>query len=203
MANEHQTHQHTFANPGPAALIGLVMACFSLFALTNGKVNGTAAPILACWLVGGGLLQYMTGIMELRNGDMKGGNTFFLFGSFLMFANAISVMTKFILTTKNIPFDPRIEGWAWLGITICVLLWTPAFLRKTTGILFTMMVTLDVALVFLSFLDMGVLDKAVFGTIPGIALLVMAIQAIYLTGAMILNDAFDKTILPIPKPIIK
>jgi hypothetical protein len=31
----------------------------------------------------------------------------------------------------------------------------------------------------------------------------MAIQAIYLTGAMILNDAFDKTVLPIPGPVLK
>jgi succinate-acetate transporter protein len=200
MPNPNQ--QHTFANPAPGALIGLVMACFCLFAINTGKVSSAAAPILACWLIGGGLLQYMTGLMELRNGDQKGGNTFFLFGAFLMFANAFSLLTKYILTQKSLPVDVAIEGWAWLAVTICVILWTPAFLRKNTAILFSMMCTLDVALVFVSFIDIGILDKTIYAPIPGYALLIMGIQGIYLSGAMILNEAFDRTILPIPGPIL-
>ena len=195
--------QHTFANPGPGALIGLIMACFCLFAMNTGKLDSTAAPVLSAWMFGAALLQYPTGLMELRNGDQKGGNTFFVFGAFLCCANAISLMVKYLLTQNGMPFDSRVEGWAWLAITLCVLLWTPAFLKKSTAILFTMMVTLDIALVPLSFVDMGVLDKATFAPVIGWLLLIMGIQGIYLTGAMILNEAFDKTILPIPGPVLK
>jgi len=201
--SNNSTQQHTFANPGPSALIGLVMACFCLFAINTGKVEGTAAPVLACWMVGGGLLQYAAGLMELRNGDQKGGNTFFVFGAFLMFANALSLMTKYLLAQHGMPFDARIEGWAWLGITSCIILWTPAFLRKSNAILCTMVVVLDVTLILISLVDMAVIDKATYGPISGWALLIIGILGIYLTGAITVNEAFDRAVLPIPGPVLK
>lgn len=47
-------HEHVFANPAPAGLIALAMACWTFWAMYTGRVTGDAGPVLACWMVGGG-----------------------------------------------------------------------------------------------------------------------------------------------------
>ncbi|HPC04688.1 MAG TPA: GPR1/FUN34/YaaH family transporter, partial [Syntrophales bacterium] len=59
--------QHTFATPGPAGLAALAVACFGFGAVFLGKVGLGGLPLLAAWLVGGGIVQYTTGVMELKD----------------------------------------------------------------------------------------------------------------------------------------
>ncbi len=57
---------HEWANPAPAGLLALAMACFTFFALLSGKVEYLTIPLLGCWLIGGFVIQIMLGILELR-----------------------------------------------------------------------------------------------------------------------------------------
>lgn len=71
------------------------------------------------------------------------------------------------------------------------------------ALLFAMVAILDVALVIISLVDMAVIDKATFAPISGWLLLLIGILGVYLSGGNIVNEAFDRTIIPIPGPIIK
>lgn len=197
------THEHVFANPGCAGLVALAMACFTFFALLTGRVTHDAAPVLACWMVGGGLIQYACGWMELRNGVIKGGNVFLMFGAFFMFVTAISLFTKYMLAEKGMPVDPRVEGWAWLAAAIGLILWTPAYMKNSPALLFLAVVLIDVALICIAFMDMGVWPKATSAPIAAWALLLAGIIGLYLSGAIMLNTEFGRVILPTSTPLVK
>jgi len=89
MANEH-----SFASPGPAGLAALAVACFGFGAVFLGKVDISGYPLLAAWLVGGGIVQYTGSVMELKDHNITGGNVFLFFSAFFMFAAALSVFAK-------------------------------------------------------------------------------------------------------------
>jgi len=195
-------HEHVFANPGPAGLTALAMACFAFFAMFTGKVTGGAAPMLACWLIGGGLIQYAVGWQELRNGDIKGGNVFLMFGSFFMFVTALSLFTKYMLGQHGMAFDARIEGWCWLAATIALILWTPAYMKNSPKILFFAVVLIDIALVLISFMDMGVLAGATYKPPAAWCLMIAGLIGLYLAGAIMLNTVFGRAVLPTTTPMV-
>lgn len=196
-------HEHTFANPGPAALTALAMACFAFFAIYTGKVGATAAPVLACWMIGGGLIQYAVAWMELKNGDIKGGNVFLMFGSFFMFVTALSLFTKYMLSQHGMQFDAHIEGWCWLAATLALIVWTPAYMKNSPKIMFLVVGLVDIALLLISFMDMGVLAGATYKPIAGWILFVVGVLGVYVSGAIMLNTVFGKSILPTTTPMIK
>ena len=89
------TQQHSFANPAPAGLGALAMACFTFYAMFTGKVSHDALPLLACWLVGGAICQLTCGLIELKDHNISGGNVFLFFGAFFMATDyPTSPMTK-------------------------------------------------------------------------------------------------------------
>src|SRR5512138_13069 len=90
-------HEHTFASPAPAGLGALAVACFGFAAVFLGWVKAEGLPILFAWLVGGGVVQYTTAVMELKDHNITGGNVFLFFSAFFMFAAALSVFGKFMM----------------------------------------------------------------------------------------------------------
>jgi len=196
-------HDHTFANPGPAGLIALAMACFAFWAMYTGRVTGDAGPVLAAWMFGGGLVQYAVGWMELRNGEIRGGNVFLFFGAFFMFTNAIGLMVKYLLAKNGLPMDVRIEGYTWIACTIGLILLTPLYAYKTTSIMFLLVCIVDICLILISFMDMGVLAKATYAPPTGWMLFVVGCLGLYVAGAVGCNTHFGKTFFPLPGPVIK
>ncbi len=51
------SNEHTFVSPGPAGLGALAVACFGFGAVFTGKVTLGGLPLLAAWLIGGGVVQ--------------------------------------------------------------------------------------------------------------------------------------------------
>ena len=49
--------QHSFVTPGPAALGAFAVAVFGFGAVFLGKVGVNGLPLLAAWLIGGGIVQ--------------------------------------------------------------------------------------------------------------------------------------------------
>ncbi|MFA6412222.1 MAG: GPR1/FUN34/YaaH family transporter [Syntrophales bacterium] len=87
-------HEHSFASPGPAGLAALAVACFGFGAVYLGKIDISGFPCLAAWLVGGGIVQYTTAVMELKDHNITGGNVFLFFSAFFMFGAALSLFAK-------------------------------------------------------------------------------------------------------------
>ncbi|MBP8784445.1 MAG: hypothetical protein KBH12_03115, partial [Synergistaceae bacterium] len=153
------------------------------------------------WLIGGFVVQVIVGLIDLKNGNHTGGNTFIYFSAFFMLAGGLGAIIKFICAHNGIPLDTRIDGYAWMALGLVTALWTPAFFRAPlplTGIV----LCLDVAIPFIVLADLKILPHG-YIVIPGHALLAAALIAVYYSGAMIINEAFGKKVLPIPGPICK
>ncbi|MDD3898492.1 MAG: GPR1/FUN34/YaaH family transporter [Syntrophomonadaceae bacterium] len=190
-----------WAPAGAAGLVALAMACFTFFALLTGRVDHSAAPLLGIWMLGGFVVQFVTAILELKEGNLLGGNVFTFFSAFFMLATGGVLLFQSIAAHHGMTFDARIIGWAWLPISIAVTLWTPAYLAGARS-LSLVVVALVPALWIISFTDMGVLSKA-WSPVAGYFLLAGGIFGIYTSAAIVLNDKFKRVVLPLGEPFIK
>jgi succinate-acetate transporter protein len=192
-----------WSNPTPAGLVALAAVCFCFFGQLTGLYNATESlPLLGCWLIGGFLVQVIVGLLDLKSGNLPGGNTFLFFSAFFMFVNGLEMFYKYKGITSGAPLDARIDGYAWIALTLVMLLWTPAFL-KTFSLLSCIILAVDVALPFKTLLNLAVLPAdfvPVAKYIAGIALLVAGIFAVYLSAALVVNGTFGKEIYPTIKP---
>lgn len=199
-------HGGGWANPAPAGLVALAMACFTFFALLTGKVGGTCIGLMGLWLIGGFVVQVIVGVIELMEGNTTGGNVFTFFSAFFMLVTGLELVFKFFAAVHGwqiagTPIDARIDGWAWLPLAIALLVWTPAYFK---GPLFMtlLVLSLDVAVPIVAFKDMGLL-AASWGPIAGLFLLIAGIFGLYVSSAIVLNTAYGKQVLPMPGPIVK
>ena len=196
-------HEHSFASPGPCGLGALAMACFTFFALLTGKVTHDALPLLACWMVGGGICQIVAGVIELKDHNIIGGNVFTFFAAFFMFVTALSLATKYGLSKAGLPMDGRIEGWGWLAGLAFLVMMTPGYL-KSPKILFIAVVLIDIALLCIVCLDLKLnINRAIFAQVAAWTLFIAGWIGIYLVGATALNTHFGRVILPTTSPIVK
>jgi len=189
------TQNKEWSNPTPAGLVALAVACFCFFALLNGMVEASAMKLVGCWLIGGFVVQLVVALVDLKGGNHAGGNTFLFFSAFFMLVGGLEMFFKAYGLASGSPLDSRIDGYAWIALTLALFLWTPAFL-KTFSLLSLIVLALDIALPFITLIDLKVLP-ANFSVIPAYALLVAAIIAIYLSAAMVVNAAYGKKIFPV------
>jgi len=195
MQQDSKPQASAWANPTPAGLVALAVACFSFFALLNGFVGPSAMPLVGCWLIGGFVVQLAVGLIDLKGGNHPGGNTFLFFSAFFMLVGGIEMFVKYNAILAEAPLDARIDGWAWMALTAALLLWTPAFCRKFS-LLSVIVLLLDIALPFITLIDLKLLPGT-FAPVPAYALLAAGAVALYFSAAQIVNTAFGKTIYPI------
>jgi succinate-acetate transporter protein len=186
-----------WANPTPAGLVALAIACICFFALLTGGVSATAMPLIGCWLLGGFVIQFVVALLDLKSGNQPGGNTFLFFSAFFMLTSGLEMLLKYKAITVYSPLDGRIDGYAWVVLSIVLWLWTPAFFAKF-NLLSLIVALLDIALPFIALTDLGVLPHQ-FVNISAWSLLAAAAVAVYLSAATIVNGALKKPFYPLPK----
>jgi len=194
--------EHSFASPGPAGLGALAVACFGFAAVFLGLVKVEGLPILFAWLVGGGLVQYTTAVMELKDHNITGGNVFLFFSAFFMFGASLSVLSKFFMIKFGMAPHAYVEGWTWMAGAGFLTAVTPAY-AKSNLLLFFLVVILDIALWFIVGLDLGKIDPAIGKPVVGWILVVSGWIGVYLAGAVVCNTVYGRAIYPVPKPLIK
>jgi hypothetical protein len=195
--------EHSFANPGPCGLGALAIICFAFFALLTGKIGHNSYPILAAWLVGGFVCQLTTGLIELKDHNLVGGNVFTFFSAFFMLTTAIRISTAYGLESAGLHFDATVNGWAWMGGAAFLIAVTPNYL-KSAKLFFFLVVLVDVALVCLTIVDLKLsgFQLALLAQIAGWSLFIAGWIGIYLTAAITINSTFGRPILPTTKPFI-
>jgi hypothetical protein len=193
--------ENGWANPAPAGLVALAMACFVFYALFTGKVEGSCVGLMGIWLLGGFVVQLSVGLIELREGNTTGGNVFTFFSAFFMLVTGLELVFKYFAAIHGWQFDPHIDGWAWLPLAISLVLWTPAYF-KSPLIMSLLVVVLDVALMIVALKDLGVL-AASWGPIAGNLLLVSGILGLYMAAAIVTNTAYGRNVFPMPGPLAK
>jgi len=203
-SQEIKVQTKEWSNPTPAGLVALAVACFVFFAQLTGLVKTPECmPLLGCWLMGGFIVQIIVGLLDLKGGNYTGGNTFMFFSAFFMLAGGLEMFFKYKGIMAGTPLDSRIDGWAWIALTLVLILWTPAFL-KTFNMLSVIILALDIALPFKTIYNLGLLKdtslEPVFKNIAAYMLLFAALVAIYFCSALIVNTAYGKEIYPVIKP---
>jgi len=186
-----------WANPTPAGLVGLAVACACFFALLTGQVDASAMPLIGCWLLGGFVIQLTVALLDLKGGNHTGGNTFLFFSAFFMLTSGLEMFFKYKAIEAGAPLDGRIDGYAWCVLTLVVWALTPAFFTKFS-LLSVIVGLLDLAMPLIALVDLGVLGKAPFAHIAAWLLLGAAAVAAYLCAATVVNKAFGKKVYPLP-----
>ena len=192
---EIKVKTNPWANPTPAGLVALAVACFCFFALLNGFVEKSAMPLVGCWLLGGFAVQLVVALLDLKGGNHAGGNTFLFFSAFFMLAGGLEMFVKYNGIAAGAPPDTRVDGFAWAALTIAILLWTPAFMRPF-NLLSLIVIALDVALPVITLVDLRVLPAG-FSGLAAYALLAAGLVALYLGAAQVVNTAFRRNVYPV------
>ena len=194
--NTPETTTKEWANPTPAGLAALAVACICFFAMLTGGVGTDALPLIGCWLLGGFVVQLTVGLCDLKSGNATGGNAFLLFCAFFMLVGGLEMIMKYLAIRAGTPLDIRIDGYVWAALAAILILWTPAFCKKFS-LLSIILILIDAALPFIALIDLGLIPKS-FGHVAAWLLLGAALVAIYLCGAMVVNAAFGRTVYPLP-----
>lgn len=194
-------NSHGWATPAPAGLVALAMACFVFFALLTGNITPSAAGLMGIWLLGGFLVQILTGIIELKEGNIVGGNIFVFFGAFAMLVAGLELILKYFAAINGWKIDTHVDGWGWLPLAAALTLWAPAYL-KSQKCMFGVVICLVPAVWIIALVDMGVWPHEM-APIAGWLFLAGGIFGIYTCAAVILNSSFGRTILPMGAPFIK
>jgi len=197
-------HQDTaWANPSPAALTALAAAVFIFYGVFTGKVGHNAMAIGGIWLIGGFFVQMVVGIIELKMGNIAGGNTFTWFSAYFMLVTGSVWVFEYFAGIFGWNFDPTIAGYAWIPMMIVLLLQWPAMARVMPLTVFIVICLLNIATPMIVGLNLGIMDKGtwmpIVGNIAGLA----GLFASYSAAAIINNVVFGKALLPFPGPVIK
>ncbi len=191
----------SWASPAPAGLIALAVACFTFFAMFTGKVDHSALPLLGIWLIGGFFVQVIVGIIEYKEGALTGGNVFTYFSAYFMLVTGLECLFKFWMASKGITLDARIDGWAWIALTVGLITWTPAYF-KSPIVMLLCVIFVDIAIVVVTLKDLTIL-AATSAPIAGWALFLAGVFGLWMAAGIIVNTTFGKAIIPLGKPMVK
>lgn len=191
-----------WANPAPAGLIALAIACFVFYAVLSGTVDKSCIALMGIWLLGGFVVQFTVAVIELKEGALTGGNVFLFFSAFFMLVGGFEFIFKYFAAMNGWAMNAHIDGWAWLVLWITLILWTPAYLKQSPLVMSLVVLLLDIAVFFVAFMDIGWMDPS-YSTVAAPFLLAAGICGIYVASAIILNGAFGRAVLPMPGPILK
>lgn len=195
-----------WANPLPAGLVSLSVACFIFYAMLGGKVSAPGClPIMGFWLLGAFVVQIVVAIIEMKEGALNGGNVFLFFSAFFCFTTGAEMIFKYFAAVyKWAPaLDSRVDGWAWVALSIALIPITFAYLKKAPLAMNFMVLCLDFAVVFITGMDLKIMDHHTYAPLAAYGCLGAGIFALYTVAAVFVNTNFDRTILPMPGPIIK
>jgi len=179
------------ADPGPLGLAGFAATTLVLSFVNAGIVGaGVAAAVLPLALFYGGLAQLIAGIMEFRKGNTFGATAFCTYGPFWM---AFAFFEWFFAKEAGPDLNSAV------GMFLLVFFIVTAYLAvaslATNGALVAVFVLLALTYLFLcigAFADTEGITK-----IGGWIGIITAIAAFYTSFAVVTNDTWKRTVLPV------
>ena len=189
----------SWANPATAGIIGLCTVVIPLSILNLGWIPPESAPIIIGWLLVGGLVQVICGIIEFKRGGLLFATPLLVFGLMLCITPAFGEIVKIWIKSSAVP--PSVTGVGFLVVAVYVA----AFFVATglvSWFLFTLCLLLDLGLWFVGLTDAGVLSPGA-GTFGWYCLLIFATGMLYMACALFLNEMFGQQVLPIGAPLFK
>ena len=186
------------ANPAPLGLLGFGLTTV-LLNLHNAGFFPLDTMILAMGLAYGGLAQVIVGIMEFKKGNTFGTVAFTSYGLFWWSLVALLVLPSFSFAGISAPTHPALAAYffMWGLFTFAMFFGT---LKKNRALQF---VFASLTILFFLLTARELTENAViFGTVTintvlGYEGVICGLSAVYLAVAEILNETYQKTVLPI------
>ncbi len=186
-----------FAEPTPLGLLGLAVGCAALLPIAFGKSltpAGFRTAAIYCLLFGGGC-QFLAGIMALVNKNLLGGTLFTTFAfNWIVNWHVLSGAAE-----GRAP-DPNIV----LSIDLCfmviftVLTFAFGFYSK---LLFAFLVDIDI--LFGCRVLKELTHSPAFALPIALATVALALIALYLAFAILVNTAAGRPVFTVPGPLFK
>ena len=183
----------TLSNPAPLGLMGFGMTTI-LLNIHNAGFYPLDTMILAMGIFYGGIAQVIAGIMEFKKGNTFGTTAFIAFGSFWLTLVFIIMVKPFV--GESLALEVGNKGLAWYlflwGVfTTLLFIGTFKVNRVLQAVFSTLLVLFFLLAISFGWGSTGVLKVA------GVVGIICGSLAVYLAIAELLNEMYDKTILPI------
>lgn len=189
---EHYEVKSVSANPAPLGLLGFGLTTL-LLNLHNIGLFELNTMILAMGVFYGGIAQIIAGVMEFKRNNTFGATAFVSYGFFWL--TLVSIWINPFGESIAVS-NPTAVGFYMLAWGILTFILFIATLKKSriSQIVFFTLVLLFLALAAHFWFGVPSIVPGVIGVICGSA-------AIYDAAAQIINEAFDKTVLPIGEKV--
>jgi succinate-acetate transporter protein len=186
------------ANPAPLGLLGFGLTTV-LLNLHNAGFFPLDTMILAMGLAYGGLAQVIVGAMEFKKGNTFGMVAFTSYGLFWWSLVALLVLPSFSFAGISAPTRTAMAAYFFMwGLFTFVMFFGTLktnralqFVFMSLAILFFLLVARELTLNAVLYGDITV------NTIAGVEGVICGASAVYLALAEVLNEAHQKTVLPI------
>jgi succinate-acetate transporter protein len=183
------------ANPAPLGLLGFGLTTV-LLNLHNAGLFELDTMILAMGLAYGGLAQIIVGVMEFKRGNTFGTVAFTSYGLFWWSLVGLIVLPKISF------FSPALTVYSNASMAAYFCIWGIFTLAMFFGTLkanrAVQFVFMSLTILFLLLTTRELLGNPVwFNTIVGIEGVICGASAIYLAIAEVLNETYNRTVLPI------
>lgn len=187
-----------FANPAPLGLLGFGMTTV-LLNLHNAGFYSLNSMILAMGLAYGGLAQVIAGIMEYKNGNTFGTVAFSSYGLFWWSLVLLLVLPR--LGISDVSATSPLQTADSVAMAAFFFLWGLFTFMMFFG---TLKINRSIQFVFLSLAVLFFLltAKELTGNynlniIIGYEGIICGLSAVYTALAEVLNEVYDKTVLPL------
>jgi len=190
-------NQVTWANPATAGIMGLCTTVIPLSMTNLGWIE--PSPLLIGWLIFGGLVQVITGIIEFKRGGLLFATPLLVFGFMLCITPAFGDIVKIWINADAV--SGAVSGVGFLVIAVYVVTFFISC-GLVSWYLFTVVLFLDLGLWLVGFAGAGVLGAGA-GTIGWYCLLIFALGMLYMACALFINEMFNKPVLPTGAPLFQ
>jgi uncharacterized protein len=190
MSENERIVKDTTANPAPLGLLGFGMTTV-LLNLHNAGCFELGSMILAMGICYGGLAQVIAGIMEWRKGNTFGTVAFTSYGLFWLSLVVLIVLPAMGVSEPTSPGAMAAYLLMWGIFTFCLFIATLRMNRATQFVFGSL------TLLFLLLAASDIAGGGSLKQIAGIEGIICGGSAIYAGVALVLNETYGRTVLPL------
>ena len=188
--------KHILANPAPLGLMGFGMTTI-LLNIHNAGFFTLGSMILSMGIFYGGIAQVIAGILEYKKGNTFGVTAFTSYGLFWLSFVGLKIIPEYTEFTGPDKMAISAYLFFWGFFTFMMFIST---LKKNKALQF-IFISLTVLFWLLALGD--ITGNLTIITIAGYEGIICGLSAIYLAMAEVINETYNKIILPIGNPTIK
>jgi len=189
--------KNILANPAPLGLMGFGMTTV-LLNIHNAGFIALGSMILAMGIFYGGLAQIIAGILEYKKGNTFGVTAFTSYGLFWLSFVALVVIPN-LIPGVTAPDSTALVAYLFMWGLFTFMMFIST-LKKNKALQF---VFISLAILFWLLALGDFTGNSTISMIAGYEGIICGLSAIYLAMAEVINETYEKTILPIGSPTIK